>query len=96
MSVPLLLLLLLIGSGDLQLTASDNCTFDVSQKAVGLNDFRKIPDGFNGVEDRMAVLWEKGVVSQLIRLIFIQNVVYMKCKGIFAIVLNNSMTRLKF
>lgn len=84
--------LLLIGSGDLQLTASDNCTFDVIQKAVGLNDFRKIPDGFNGVEDRMAVLWEKGVVSQLTRLIFIQNVVYMKCKDIYAIFLNNSMT----
>lgn len=50
-------------SGELHTTATDNCTFSACQKAAGRDDFTKIPNGVNGVEDRMSVVWEKGVHS---------------------------------
>ncbi len=48
-------------SGMLQTTATDHCCFCTPQKQAGLEDFRKIPNGTNGVEDRMTVLWHHGV-----------------------------------
>ena len=50
-------------SGNLHTTATDHCTFCAEQKAAGLNDFTKIPNGCGGVEERMAVLWDAGVNS---------------------------------
>uniref|UniRef100_A0A8D0E6C0 Dihydropyrimidinase n=1 Tax=Salvator merianae TaxID=96440 RepID=A0A8D0E6C0_SALMN len=53
----------LLANDDLSVTGTDNCTFDICQKALGKDDFTKIPNGVNGVEDRMSILWEKGVHS---------------------------------
>lgn len=56
-------LMQLLARGDLDCTGTDNCTFSSAQKALGINDFTKIPNGVNGLEDRMAVIWERGVAS---------------------------------
>lgn len=50
-----------LSSDGLSTTATDNCTFDKCQKAVGKGDFTKIPCGINGLEDRMSVVWNNGV-----------------------------------
>ena len=48
-------------SGNLQTTATDHCCFCAEQKAMGKDDFRSIPNGTGGVENRMEVLWHHGV-----------------------------------
>lgn len=48
-------------AGMLQTTATDHCCFCAPQKRAGIDDFRKIPNGTSGVQDRMAVLWHHGV-----------------------------------
>uniref|UniRef100_A0A8C4MZV1 dihydropyrimidinase n=1 Tax=Eptatretus burgeri TaxID=7764 RepID=A0A8C4MZV1_EPTBU len=53
----------LLANDDLSLTATDNCTFTGEQKALGKDDFSKIPNGVNGLEDRLSIVWEKGVCS---------------------------------
>lgn len=50
-------------AGNLQTTATDHCCFCADQKAMGRNDFSKIPNGTGGVEDRMSVIWHHGVNS---------------------------------
>lgn len=48
-------------SGNLQTTATDHCCFCADQKAAGKDDFRMIPNGTAGIENRMEVLWHHGV-----------------------------------
>jgi dihydropyrimidinase len=47
--------------GNLHTTATDHCTFCAEQKAMGADDFTRIPNGCGGVEERMAVIWDAGV-----------------------------------
>ena len=50
-----------LSAGSLQVVATDHCAFTTEQKRTGVGDFTKIPNGTGGLEDRMAVLWTKGV-----------------------------------
>ncbi len=55
-----------VQGGILQTTATDHCCFCAPQKRGGptnaaMTDFRKIPNGTGGIEDRMGVLWHHGV-----------------------------------
>jgi dihydropyrimidinase len=49
---------------DLQVVSTDHCPFDFEgQKELGRDDFRKIPNGLPGVEDRVDLLHDGGVVG---------------------------------
>jgi dihydropyrimidinase len=49
---------------DLQVVSTDHCPFDFhGQKDLGRGDFRKVPNGLPGVEDRVDLLHDGGVVG---------------------------------
>jgi dihydropyrimidinase len=49
---------------DLQVVSTDHCPFDFhGQKEMGRGDFRKVPNGLPGVEDRVDLLHDGGVVG---------------------------------
>ncbi len=50
-----------LAAGSLQVVATDHCAFSDEQKRMGVGDFTRIPNGTGGLEDRMAVLWTRGV-----------------------------------
>ncbi|MGH0147001.1 UNVERIFIED_CONTAM: hypothetical protein FKN15_015082 [Acipenser sinensis] len=52
----------LLGNDSVNVVASDHRPFTTKQKAMGKEDFTKIPHGVSGVQDRMSVIWERGVV----------------------------------
>ena len=58
-----------MAAGAIQHVATDHCPFrQADQKIMGKDDFRKIPNGAAGVEDRMTLLYSYGVATGRITL----------------------------
>ena len=57
-----------LANGDLQVVGTDHCPFDFAgQKDLGRGDFRKIPNGLPGVEERLDLLFQGVVQGRLSR-----------------------------
>ena len=52
--------------GDIQTVSTDHCSFTLEQKAMGREDFTKIPGGLPGVETRGELMWSCGVAKRKI------------------------------
>ena len=50
-----------LAAGEIDTVSTDHCSFTLAQKALGREDFRKIPGGMPGVETRGAVIYSEGV-----------------------------------
>ncbi len=51
-----------LADGDLQVVATDHCPFRMrDQKALGKDDFSKIPNGAPGIETRLSLMFDGGV-----------------------------------
>ncbi|XP_028294497.1 dihydropyrimidinase-related protein 5a isoform X1 [Gouania willdenowi] len=57
------ILMSLLGNDTLNVVSSDHRPFTIKQKAMGKDDFTKIPHGLPGVQDRMSIIWQKGVIG---------------------------------
>jgi dihydropyrimidinase len=49
--------------GLLDTVGTDHCPFTLEQKRAGLGDFTRIPNGGNGLEERLGLLYSYGVVA---------------------------------
>ncbi|SEB95087.1 dihydropyrimidinase [Terriglobus roseus] len=52
-----------LDDGTLSVVSTDHCPFTTEQKALGRDDFSKIPNGGPGIENRLQILWHFGVNS---------------------------------
>ncbi|KAK2983395.1 hypothetical protein RJ640_016019 [Escallonia rubra] len=67
------------------LVGTDHCSFNSTQKALGIDDFRKIPNGVNGIEERMHLVWDTMVESGQISAIDYVRVTSTECAKLFNI-----------
>ncbi|XP_050237063.1 dihydropyrimidinase [Mercurialis annua] len=74
-----------LSNGVLQLVGTDHCAFNSTQKAFGIDDFRKIPNGVNGIEERMHLVWDTMVESGQISVTDFVRVTSTECARIFNI-----------
>ncbi|XP_010536139.1 PREDICTED: dihydropyrimidinase [Tarenaya hassleriana] len=74
-----------LSTGILQLVGTDHCTFNSTQKALGIDDFRKIPNGVNGLEERMHLIWDTMVGSGQISVTDFVRITSTECARIFNI-----------
>ncbi|KAG2674672.1 hypothetical protein I3760_13G148300 [Carya illinoinensis] len=74
-----------LSTGVLQLVGTDHCSFNSTQKALGIDDFRKIPNGVNGIEERMHLVWDTMVESGQISVTDYVRVTSTECARIFNI-----------
>ena len=52
-----------LAAGNLDLVSSDHCGYDAETRALGQNNFTLIPQGITGVQERLGVVYQKGVVE---------------------------------
>lgn len=52
-----------LADGEIQTVSTDHCSFTLTQKAAGRDDFTKIPGGMPGVETRGVLLYTYGVAA---------------------------------
>ena len=52
-----------LAAGEIQTVNTDHCSFTLAQKAMGREDFTKIPGGVPGVETRFELLYTYGVAA---------------------------------
>ncbi len=57
-----------LAGNDLQVISTDHCPFCMKEKELGLNDFSKIPNGAPGIETRMSLIYDGGVLGGRISL----------------------------
>ncbi|KAK6235485.1 Amidohydrolase-related - like 8 [Theobroma cacao] len=72
-----------LSTGVLQLVGTDHCVFNSTQKAFGIDDFRKIPNGVNGIEERMHLVWDTMVESGQISVTDYVRITSTECARIF-------------
>lgn len=53
-----------LADGELATVATDHAPFRAEDRLADLSDFRRIPNGLGGIEERLALLWHFGVVER--------------------------------
>ena len=74
-----------LSAGQIDTVATDHCPFDLSQKLLGADSFTQIPNGIPGIEDRVNLLYSRGVCTGKIDLHQFVNVASTNAAKIFGL-----------